>query len=80
MVRYVICSYEELVIALSIGEEFDFYIGNGRYGISKGNNNKWCLAKYGDENFQVFKSYTELLENGRIDGKSIKSVWKYARV
>lgn len=66
------CStFEELEVYLSCGGEVEFYYKGELYSISH-NNEGWYLSKYGDEQYQKFMDYEELLENAVIDSKKLE--------
>ncbi|MBN6188298.1 hypothetical protein JQN58_15680 [Aneurinibacillus sp. BA2021] len=69
--------YEYFVFHLHQGHEFDFFYQSYKYAISYGTGKKRYFTKYGDaDNFQSFDTVEELLENLRIDNKTIKEIWK----
>ena len=71
-------TYEELIEDLEMGMEIEFGYKLDRYAISWSDRG-WHLAKYGEVETQTFKGYKELLQNGKIDLKSIREIWPYIR-
>lgn len=67
--------YEHFVFHLHQGREFDFVYKGDKYAISHGKYR--YFTKYGDaDNVQSFNTIEELLENLRIDNKTIQEIWK----
>lgn len=76
----MLCStFEELEVYLSCGGEVEFYYKGELYSISH-NNEGWYLSKYGDEQYQKFMDYEELLENAVIDSKKTREIWNEVEV
>jgi len=67
-------TYEEMANSLSFGEEYNFYYNNEEYWISKNKEGNY-LTKVSDGSTQCFPNSEELLENAKIDGKTIKELW-----
>lgn len=67
-------SYEQLKAYLSQGREVEFYYNNKKYSISN-NHDGVYLTEYHNPVHQDFKTDTELLENGKIQGLSIRDIW-----
>lgn len=64
----------ELKDDLTIGHEVEFLYMKNKYSIS--NNAEGCyLTKYGEEEYQSFNDYEELLENAVIDNKTLEEIW-----
>jgi len=66
-------TYEELKELLLIGHEIEFEYNKKRYSINCGQD-YWYLTEYYNKN-QEFKTTEELLEKGRIEGKSLEDIW-----
>ncbi len=72
-------SYKELKYDLEMGHEVEFFHMKKKYSISN-NKDGWYLTRYYDENYQPFKTVQELLEYGRITGKSLEDIWDQVQV
>jgi hypothetical protein len=72
-------SYQQLVEDLHIGHEIEFLFSNKKYSFSN-NESGWFLTVFGEEQYQSFCSVSSLLEQARIEGKSIEEIWIYVNV
>lgn len=63
----------EFLNCLNIGHEIEFCYNGNKYSFSQCRDG-WCLTKYKDENCQVFKTPEEMLENGIIEGRVVKTI------
>jgi hypothetical protein len=71
---YKLKSYEELFNAVEMGLDIEFFIGETRYNISWRKKPFICICPYGDAIF--FNDAADLLENYKINGKSLKELWQ----
>lgn len=67
--------YKEMEDSLKYGEEYNFYYKDREFWISKNTEGNY-LTEVGSGQTQEFKNVEELLDNARIDGKSILTIWK----
>ncbi|BBB90444.1 hypothetical protein [Methylomusa anaerophila] len=72
-------SYKELEHDLEMGHEVEFFHMEQKYSISN-NKDGWYLTRLYDENYQSFKTAQELLEYGRINGKTLADIWNQVKV
>ena len=75
-------SYEEFVIMLSTNDELYFMYDEKEYQIEYSGNDgvHMCVSRYENNNIilersEKFNSVVELLNNFRIEGKSIHEIW-----
>jgi hypothetical protein len=66
-------TFENLVEDLKLGQEIEFAYKGEKYAISR--NEDWFLIRFGDEEGQVFQGLDELLNNARINMKTLKEIW-----
>lgn len=71
-------TYEELIEDLEMGMEVEFFYNQRRYSISH-NTKGWYLSQYGEERYQTFHDYEELLENAVIESKKLDEIWHEVR-
>lgn len=71
-------TYEELKELLLIGHEIEFKYNKKKYSINRGQD-YWYLTEYYNKN-QEFNITGELLEKGRIEGRSLKELWDNVEV
>lgn len=72
-------TFKELEVYLSGGGEVEFYYKGELYSISH-NIKGWYLSKYGEEKYQKFTDYEELLKNAVIDSRKISKIWNDVEV
>ncbi len=60
--------------SLSYGEEYNFYYKDAEFWISQNDDGNYLTEVGGTT--QIFKSAEELLENAKIDGKTIQDIWE----
>jgi len=72
-------SYNDLVNDLEIGHEIEFTHLNCDYSISH-NDQGWHLYCVDTGNNQSFKDVGDLLNNGKILGKSLRDIWNSVNI
>lgn len=73
------CKYmfEDFILDLRLGREFDLIIYREKYGVSNFNGGKISFAKYGDKSFcQYFNNYYEFKQNSKIENELLGDIWE----
>ncbi|MBC2333773.1 hypothetical protein IBB74_14475 [Listeria welshimeri] len=66
--------YKEMEESVGYGEEYNFYYKDKEFWISQNSDGNY-LTEVGGET-QEFKNSEDLLNNARINGKSIREIWE----
>lgn len=72
-------SYEEFVEYVKMGHEIEFIYNKATYFITH-DKKGWILAKIDGKTLQYFVNPDDLLENARIDSKSLLDVWSHIEI
>ncbi|EYE87144.1 hypothetical protein Q428_15000 [Fervidicella metallireducens AeB] len=72
-------SYEEFMEDVKMGHEIEFIYHKVTYFITH-DNRGWILANINDKTSQCFTNVEDLLENARIDSKSLSNVWTQVEI
>lgn len=67
-------SLQELIEAIDMGLDIEFYLYDVRYNISSRDKPFICICPDGDAVF--YKNGTELVNNYRIDNKLLRDIWQ----
>lgn len=71
-------SYEEFVADLEMGHEIEFNVQREDYSISH-NDKGWYFSKLNSD-YHTFSDVTNLLENIRIMGQTLKEMWDQVEI
>lgn len=66
--------YKEMEDSIGYGEEYNFHYKDKEFWISQNSDGNY-LTEVGGET-QAFKNSEDLLNNARINGRSIREIWK----
>lgn len=68
-------SLQELIDAIDLGLDIEFYVYGVRYNISPGDNDYFiCVCPDGDAVY--YNSGLEMVNSHKIDGKLLKDLWQ----
>ena len=71
-------TFDEFVDAVNMGLDIEFFIENVRYNISWNYKPFICVCPDGDAVF--YENADDLLNNHKINGKSLKDLWRNIEV
>ncbi|MBO0473169.1 hypothetical protein IGL98_002792 [Enterococcus sp. DIV0840] len=67
-------NYKEMEESIGYGEEYNFYYKDKEFWISQNSDGNYLTEVDGET--QEFKNSEDLLNNARINGKSIREIWE----
>ncbi|RNB88601.1 hypothetical protein EDM59_05660 [Brevibacillus nitrificans] len=72
-------TFENLTRDLSIGHEIEFIYSDRRFSITN-TPAGWSLAEYYKNEIELFSSHQDLLQYGKIDGRTLHEIWSLVTV